>query len=138
MNYGPDLIINGQDFSGILLKYAVKHVPEYELEIKTIDKRMHSYGDAERTYIKFSTMPRPDGEQEDARALRQKPLMVTFRDTEYGTVRRMEFRRTSDLQADYLLRNIFGDDIYAHAEIILEAVEVDNADNIRNVSQNSG
>lgn len=127
------LKIGDQSFANVLSTYEVSHTPEYEAEFQTLDRKLHKIGEVYRTRIRFTTFPVSDHNRADAAALRARPLIVRFTDTEYGAVRQMEFVPEAELSRRYGIKSVLGDNYYLQNTIQLVAVEVDNASNIRSV-----
>ena len=127
------LISNGHDFSPVLSKYYVVHQPEFAAQFKTIDGRKHYVDKMLRTYIYFSVFPSAEYDTQDSLLCMEWPAVFEFSDKNTGTVRRMEFDLISAPGSAYLLHNVYGDNIYKTDEYRLEALEVDNASNIRNI-----
>lgn len=118
------LVINGRDFSKILIDYKLRQIVEYDKIITTLDGTEHPFGRATRDEIEFSTYLLLDRFQDDYNALQEQPLTVEYDDNNLQR-RKRQFRLDCNLEKAYQMHSPIYGNVYKGGTIRLRCLEVD-------------
>lgn len=122
---GITLIINGVDFSGRVLTYAVRKEITYGKTYTSVSGREFVRRKRIRPIVSFTLMPHDDEQaQEDYDVFKAGTLTATFTDPDSETTLTKEVRLMTNLEHTFLLDSINGKRYYKGGTIQLRSTTV--------------
>ena len=122
---GITLIINGVDFSGRVLTYAVRKEITYGKTYTSVSGREFVRRKRIRPIVSFTLMPHDDEQAEDDYAVFSAgTLTATFTDPDSETTLTKEVRLMTNLEHTFLLDSINGKRYYKGGTIQLRSTTV--------------